>query len=145
MSKVNHVFLIRNRAIRCQRLIENLLEMKELEYEYYMLEMGWKYLRVYLKNDELPIKQLEQSATFWGWWKNQWLIREEEYLQRYDEWLKIGMDFKKAAWVVLHKPEALAAELHPRSKSLGDSFAEMIDMAFEEARQKQLADQINHH
>lgn len=136
---------MRNRSIRCQRLISLLLEMKPLEYEYRILETGWEYLRIYLKNDEHHVAMLEQSPTFWGWWKNQWLIREEEYLERYEDWLKIGMDFKMAAYKALHNPKSLAAELHPRTKSLGNSFAEMIPMVWEEAKKNETANEVNHH
>lgn len=58
-----------------------ILHWSELEYANYQYEQGLAYLQAYIPRDPQGIQELESSRIFWNWWKNQWVIRDETFLQ----------------------------------------------------------------
>lgn len=103
-----------------------LLEWNEEQYCWYKYRQGLEYLRVYLFGDAHAISIIERSPVFWGWWKNHFTIREEEYLQHTQELENMPISKRAAAYVKLHDAKMLAEEMNPTSQMLGDSYATMI-------------------
>lgn len=113
-------------AHRCMNRILPMLEWTELQYCYFMYGEGLKYLQIYLQGDMHAIGIIERSPVFWGWWKNHWTIRDEVYLQSYEEMCQISLYFREAAYKALHNADLLTQEKEYYSIGLGDSYAAMF-------------------
>jgi len=133
-TKVTHIQSRRDAAEHCKRVICNMLHWSELKYCWYKYLTGLEYLRIYTKGDNYCIDQLERSKTFWGWWKNQWTLREEVFISDAEDMERISLDKRRSSFESKHNPSMLAAEMNQVSQSLGESYAFMIGKVFEEAR-----------
>jgi len=99
-----------------------ILHWSELEYANYQYEQGLAYLHAYIPRDPLGIQELESSRIFWNWWKNQWVIRDETFLQTNC----YNARSAHHVYFFYHNANELAKELHPRAVVLGKSYASMI-------------------
>ncbi len=115
-------------------VVMSLLGWSELEYCYFMYDMGVQYLEEYLHGDKHTIGQIEQSKIFWGWWKNHWFMRERQYVEQAEPLSKISRRLRLLGYKGLHNPRMLAAEMNTAAVELGDSYANMLGMIFKEER-----------
>lgn len=134
VKQPTHADSRRNAAQRCMKRVMHLLHWDVLQYTTYKYEEGVRYLHIYLEGDMHDIALIERSPVFWGWWKNQWTIREEEYLNHADSLDKIGVSLRLDSYKGLHNAAMLAAEMNPTSKGLGESYANMMGMLIKEAK-----------
>lgn len=118
--------LLKQRAIRLtnsQRII-NMLGWTELEYATFINDTGLEYLERYIPNDRTGINALNHSRIFWNWWKNQWAIRDADYLDIVD-------NFSPHNWEPLyrqeHSPAVLTNSIFPSAVVLDESYAIMIN------------------
>lgn len=102
-----------------QRIIK-LLGWSEMQYSQFIYEIGLRYLELYIPSDRAGIDALSRSKIFWAWWRNQWAIRDGEFLA--DEDVKNTLLYK---WY--HSPHRLTSEIFPNAVVLSDSYAVMID------------------
>lgn len=63
-----------------QQLICQSLGLTDLDYSTMVFEYSNQWMKRYFFNDEIMIKALEKSPMFWAWWKNQWQIRDEQFI-----------------------------------------------------------------
>lgn len=94
------------------------------EYSTCMYEMGLTYLQEYTQQDAEAIKEIENSQIYWNWWKNQWSLRDDQFVQALEYTLK--QDTLRIMYAGLHNPYALAREFDPNGKIMGESYAVMI-------------------
>jgi hypothetical protein len=103
----------------------SLLRWSEDQYASFQYKMGKQYLQSYISKDPAGIDMLVGSRIFWNWWKNQWMLRDIEFIQ-------IGATteyFDKAGdgiYRLIHSPEKLIGTIYPSAVILEDSYAEMI-------------------
>jgi len=129
-----HIQSRRDAAQRSMGRVCRLLHYSEDSYCWMKYRRGLEYLRIYLRGDTHAISQMERSSIYWGWWKNQWTLREEEFLTHYADLERLSVKTRRLSYGYLHNAAALAAEMNPTSKSLGESYAAMIAQVFEEAK-----------
>jgi hypothetical protein len=77
--------------------VMDLLEWDMMTYCQFKYECGLIYLEAYLSGDMAAIDQITRSATYWGWWKLHWYLREKEFLDmaQYSAW-KYGVAWRTA-------------------------------------------------
>lgn len=126
----------KNAAQRCMKRVMWLLHWDAEQYTHFKYEEGMRYLAIYLGGDVHAIGLIERSPVFWGWWKNQWTIREEEYLNDTDRLSMQPVSRREATYCALHDAAALAEEQNPSAKGLGESYASMMSMLFKEAKKQ---------
>jgi hypothetical protein len=111
------------RLTNSQRIIK-MLRWTELEYATFINETGLEYLERYIPNDRQGIHALNRSRIFWNWWKNQWAIRDTNYLEIVDL-------FSPNNWEPLyhqeHSPAVLTNSIFPSAVVLDESYAIMIN------------------
>ena len=92
----------------------HLFGWSEGHYAEYQYAKGLRYIELYFKsrNGEDLLSRVEQSRTFWNWWKNCWLNREEVYLNDVFK-TQLSRQLLKDIYIALHSPEILAEELMP--------------------------------
>lgn len=64
-----------------QQLIIKSLNITELAYCNMVMECGYCWLDRRFCNDRDIVNGIGAKKTFWAWWKNQWLIRDQEYIR----------------------------------------------------------------
>jgi hypothetical protein len=63
--------------------MQEVLRQLQWDEEYYCnlkYRTGFEYLRFQTVGDAEALADLEKEAVYWNWWKNQWLLREEQFL-----------------------------------------------------------------
>lgn len=97
-----------------------LLQCTAEQYAVFQYETGLAYLQLYLHGYQPVQYELEASKIFWNWWKNQWAMRDAQFLQA---------DHRGNHWAIYlnHNDAAmLASEMRPNAIVLGRSWAVMI-------------------
>lgn len=112
--------LLNQRAERLtnQQRIMKMIGWTELEYSAFIHDTGLDYLYRYIPTDYAGIEALIRSRVFWNWWKNQWAIRDAEFL--------LDDDPSVANYKWHHSPRRLVMEIFPDAVVLGLSYASMI-------------------
>ena len=103
-----------------------MLEWTELEYCYLQYEQGLVFLEKYLNGDAYAISLLERTAEFWGWWKSQWLQRDEEFMYWYQDMLRVGVELRQASYTGHNKGAVLASKHCNAAERIDESFAVMM-------------------
>lgn len=119
--------------------VMEIVGIDELTYGLLQFETGIAYLSVLLC-DPCYEQMLQRSRMFWNWWKNHWLLRDEQFLQaaKHSDWrvnkrgkrgkLEFDMEYEGYPWCYkyFHNPVDLVSEIHPNGIVLQESYAAMI-------------------
>lgn len=70
----------RQQAETVKQAVCKLLNKTDEWYAHLQYETGLTYLKQHLPNDAQRRRKCEGSGVFWGWWRLQWLVRDENYL-----------------------------------------------------------------
>jgi hypothetical protein len=63
-----------------QELISKALGLTDLGYSQMVFDYATEWMKRYFFGNDIMIKALESSPLFWAWWKNQWNIRDEHFI-----------------------------------------------------------------
>lgn len=130
LQKITHIESRRVAAKASKERIMRLLEWSELQYCEFQYRMGLEYLQEYIPDDPDGIAWLERHRVFWAWWRNQWTLRDESYLD--SKIATVGIRHRRNIYTELHNPRALAMGITPPAVVLDDSYAQMIQETFKE-------------
>lgn len=80
----------------------------------YIFNKGIEYLTDYFINDDEAVSKISKQPSFWGWWKNEWNMRDAAYLDvvdgREDELSVLTMN---KIYRSLHLTSILICEIAP--------------------------------
>jgi hypothetical protein len=71
-------------SLQCE--IITLLEIDIQRYNKSIFETGCIYLDIYLGGDKKIIRDFEYSREFWNWWRMQYRLVDEVFLEKYCEY-----------------------------------------------------------
>ncbi len=78
LTKIPHVQAAAIKKETLQQLICNRIGWPIEQYNHFQFEAGVQFVEDQLRSlQELDIKVITRSAMFWGWWRNQWMTRDE--------------------------------------------------------------------
>ncbi|MDI3319155.1 hypothetical protein [Pinibacter soli] len=106
------------------------------EYKTMQYHVGRSFLSVVVKEKEI-IKLLEGSKMFWGWWRNQWHLRDEQFLSEQKlsglevnscGQLQTRDEYTGNDYGYYHNLHHLTSSFHPFGVRLQSSFAHMIGL-----------------
>lgn len=118
----------KNMAERCEQFCMGLLEWDENTYNNFWLDAGCEYLHYACKGDTWAIEGLKTTRTFWKWWRNHWVLREEQFVMSAGEISRLHLTIRRHCYTALHSPAALAEEIYPNAVVLRESYNEMIGL-----------------
>lgn len=130
MAVTTQIEKIKQQAQSLKQQICQLLSWDELSFAEYQYETGIKYLRYYIPTDKWGQAMLIRDKIFWNWWKNQWVKRDEEFI---DDNFSGEYNAMRACYKSYHDAEALAREITPSGIVLGVSYKKMIQELFDTA------------
>ncbi len=105
-----HITERAKRKIRIEQLqkrMQELLGIDEQEYSEYMYVYGVRYIKAYLPHDMNAWDKTQRSAEYWRSWRNNWMIREEEFVKRAEQ---LPMWKLILEWEQLHNPDELVKQ-----------------------------------
>lgn len=77
----------------------------------FKMRCGCAYLQNYMPHCPELIDELIETAIFWQWWRLEWLVRDECFLQQAAAHGPMHPDMLIAAYKQWHKPSDLATKL----------------------------------
>jgi hypothetical protein len=100
---------IRNQMIK-QEVLASCLVTEEV-YNTFMFEQGLLWIKTHVFNDEQTVSVVSASPYFWNWFKNQWYIRENDFLADYVLYILRGdlrdQKFLNYCWKNLHRVDLM--------------------------------------
>lgn len=108
---------------RNQARVIDLLHWNPALYAMQVYNTGLQYLVAYIGNDEAAIDQLTARKEFWNWWKNQWNVRDDAFINEWDG-LEDSIPRRdlESLYKELHNSKVLACEIHPPKIVYGTQF-----------------------
>jgi len=110
--------------------VMELLEWDLMVYTMFKYECGLIYLETVLKGDAGAIRQLEESAAYWGWWKLHWWQREKDFLQACEKQHKKsmlnGLHGRRQIYNIAHHPVDLAQCVNKYGVALEESWCRQL-------------------
>jgi hypothetical protein len=80
VTSIKKVPFVRQQSIKRQtmeRLICNRLNWSEAEYNMFQFDAGCAFVSFVLDTlDESERRLITTSSLFWGWWRNEWYVRD---------------------------------------------------------------------
>lgn len=111
-----------------QRTVCFVLKISEVNNNEHIHRAGLQWLEFNIM-DEVFRRTLAGSRLFWNWWRNQWAMRDLQYLNSIE---KGDTDAdKKENYLWSHNPRMLSGGIHPMSIRLQKSYAKMIGYLIE--------------
>lgn len=107
-----------------QKDIMKLLDWDVSVYASFMYNCGLQYLEIYIGPDEEAINMLTPKQQYWNWWKNLFLIRDEAFLDQWQD-TEIDLVILRRHYRTAHSPAILACEIHPPSHVYGNNFTKV--------------------
>lgn len=103
LTKIPHVKQIALKKETFQQLMCARLGWSEEEYYNFQFDAAYEFLGAVLHPaTEEDRRLLTRSSVFWGWWRNQWLKRDQQCYQ----WSII----RESSYIYLHTTELLKCE-----------------------------------
>jgi hypothetical protein len=125
-SKVTQVGKQQQIAAACKQQVMELLGWDELTYCEYKYEQGLAYMQTYLEGDTRALRILERSATYWGWWKLHWTIREQQSMAAVAA--EPTVKLRRMEYERVHGVMQLAHEVYEEAKGLSRSFENILEI-----------------
>lgn len=124
----------REKAQAMKEAVMRLLDCDELQYNRLQFEEGVKYLQTYLNGDSASVAMMEQSRTFWNWWRNHWSNRDELFMTLHEQNPICRTEIARQLYMQYNRGRMLAKSIHPNAIVLNESYAVMIGELIEEQR-----------
>jgi hypothetical protein len=93
-----------------QTQIQQLLKWSDEQYGQFIYSTAIAYLHKYIPGDADGIANLERDKIFWGWFKNQWNIRDNEFLMAVNGLCK---DDARALYFDFNSSQSLVEDMWP--------------------------------
>lgn len=106
------------------RIIQQLLNWDELQYGQFIYDCGLQYLHQYIIDDADGIATLERSRIFWTWWRNHWMQRDEQFIQKAN--VNASAHVIQMFYEHHNNIKKLANSVWPNAVILHESYAQMI-------------------
>jgi hypothetical protein len=110
--------------------VMKVLKCTELEYCEFQMKQGESYIKRYVPQPEkysMVIESLMRSRIFWNWWKNQWALRDEKFLNlSVVVYCSHDVTFLQKIYVEFNSIKILISKIHPNRIVLEESYSDMI-------------------
>jgi hypothetical protein len=128
--------VLKSEAIKSD--VMRLLGWSEFEYGNYKFEQGISYLNCFImpSYDNSPfaqsvkqdwINQLIKTPMFWSWWKNQWAMREELFVNHVREFSpNERAEFLLHGYHLIHDSRILSLDIHPHRIIMDETYHKMV-------------------
>lgn len=111
--------MIATRAVICE-----ILSWTEIDFTNFQYRIGTQYLQSYLSKEPVIVDELIASRIFWNWWRNEWLLRDKNFL--YHAMNNDNLAVLSELYVQFHNVEVLLSDIYPCAIVLNQSYARMM-------------------
>jgi hypothetical protein len=107
------------------RVIE-LLGMDVKLYTETIELLGYDFAWHYTNHDEFSVRYLTRATSYWEWWKKQWQLREECFLEEFKGYAGTGSENElREFWLDEHQP--VKVESYPGPWVFEESYRLMLE------------------
>lgn len=137
MKKQTYIEQIRHENLMVEAKVFCALEWNKRDfcdfhhaYYHFQFEAGLRYLEDEMDLDAAAVLEMAQKRSFWGWWRNQWVKRDKQFLKDVE---RMGINpprsiysFKNICYTYkqYHNPNAIL--FVPHKELLQKSYAQFI-------------------
>lgn len=121
----NYTQHINEKMKSAKEQVMKLLNWDANQYAEFQYKMGCQYLQAYIPNCPQQIDELIENKIFWNWWKNEWLFRDNAFIN--SDIMKVKPATAKAIYLANNDAEVLVFEIYPSGVVLNSRYAEMIN------------------
>src|SRR5207253_685449 len=118
---------------KLQEILE-ILDWKEEVWSQFVYNTGLQYLYIRYAADAITPEVLNRSRLFWNWWKNQWQIRDEAFLDKETKGFlplqKLPLRKSVMQYFLLHDARGLVNEIWPNRDIVDGAYSEVIHTFF---------------
>ena len=132
MNPTSHVKKVYQEAEKCRQEVCSLLGWTEEEYYDFQIDEGLIYLRLYLNNDQWGVELVMKCRQFWSWWRNQWHIRDCEFLAGMNEDCPVVYRQCVALYQDHNDANVLRKAITPNGVILQDTYAYMMGVLIDQ-------------
>lgn len=126
MPQQTHIQQQQQKAEAVKQRVITLLGWTDLQYGEFQMKIGRQYLQSYIPRDPDGIDELLKNRIFWNWWRNHWMMRDEQFL------VAEMIQDKLRLYTALHNPEFLTKEIYPNGHVLAAAYSKMIGDVIDE-------------
>lgn len=138
MKKSTHIQNQKDKAAGLRDLVCILIGCTVEEYDAYQKKEGRMFLQSSLSGYPSDIDEIEATESYWAWWRNHWMQRDECFIAMGAETLP-GLS-RKNLYSKLNDYRGLLNEVNPNKQVLEMGFADMIGRVIREIKSKEHAD-----
>ena len=102
-----------------------LLFWTDYDYCNFQKRMGQQYLQSYISNDPTAIDALLSTAIYWNWFRNQWMLRDEQFVNN-PAVIASSPAARVAMYYQLNNPDTMINERYPTGIVMAQGYAKMI-------------------
>lgn len=124
---------------RNMRRVMRLLEWTDERNEYHIsvTNVGMEFIHMKLMPDLFAFTQLAASPEYWGWFKNQWHIRDAGFLEDEDILHSLyNVQERRNIYTMTHRLALLAAPDTHEGAILEESYAAMMGRVIDGAKKR---------
>lgn len=110
--------------------VQQVLGWNDEQFANYQMQCGYDYLRSTFGPDLPFLDEVVKCKAFWGWWKNHWTRRDEEFL------MMAGLLRRHEAeeyYKLMHEPGGIG--FTPHAEIMEETYALMISRAILERKE----------
>ena len=123
--------------LRNQMVIDAICELVNITHDTYVQNqyvIGCEYAER-ITNDVQVAEALQMNALYWAWFKNEWLLRDENFIRKAQQSnYSVAADGTLVhtpitylpAWQLEHNVHYLLSELEPQGQKMHASYAQLI-------------------
>lgn len=109
-----------------KKQVLDLIEWDEQQYAQFIYDCGLAYLQNVISNEyESITKSIISNEIFWNWWKINWEMRDQEFVEKMEIW-SIGIEADREVYLNNNDPKILAKAIYLNGLVLQSSYAAMI-------------------
>lgn len=124
--QLTHIEAQKRKQLHLKLAVCAILNWTEEQYTWFLFRQGLRYMFIYFGNDAAGIAFQEKRKIFWNWWRGQWYIREEAFVQNFQQHYPQDQTLKE--YKLVHNAAILASEIYPDASLLGERFEMQTDI-----------------
>ena len=135
MKRITHIQAQKEKAQHLKAQVCQLIGCTEEQYCLYQMKEGRMFLQSYISRSPSEIDEILATKSYWAWWRNHWMQRDECFIAMQPEMLP-GLS-RKNLYNTLNDYRGLLNEIHPSKQVLEMSYTDMMDKVFREIKENE--------
>ncbi len=126
MKNTTHIQSRRDAIKAAMNAVLKLIGITEFNYLEHQCNCGLEYLDILCQDSPEVFEEISSSPLFWNWWKNQWMIRDEDFAS--SKIADVSLRYRLRIWEEYHNAQLLSSPKTEGGKFMDESYAHLIGL-----------------